>query len=121
MEPSILISTKKILGLSADYDSFDEDVVIQINSALSVLTQLGVGPLDGFEITGPDEIWDDFIDESLVSMLGLVKTYIFLKVSLAFDPPQIGYLIDAKNKQIEEHVFRITVLREELLQDVEPA
>lgn len=114
MEPSILISVKKTLGLSADYEAFDDDVVLQINSALAALTQLGVGPAEGFIIEGASEVWEEFLEDQ-IGMLSLVKTYICLKVSLAFDPPQIGYLIDAKNKQIEEHAFRITVLREELL------
>jgi|CXWK01.1.fsa_nt_gi hypothetical protein len=114
MEPSILISVKKTLGLSAEYEAFDEDVIIQINSALAALTQLGVGPEEGYMIDSISETWDDFLADQ-ISLLSLVKTYICLKVSLAFDPPQIGYLIDAKNKQIEEHAFRITVFREELL------
>lgn len=113
METSILISVKKTLGLSADYDSFDEDVIIHINSALAALTQLGVGPEEGFAIDGETQEWDDIEEDPRLQ--GFIKTYIFLKVSLSWDPPAIGYLLDAKNNQIKEHEFRITVVREELL------
>lgn len=113
---SILQSTKKILGLDAAYDVFDIDVISHINSAFSFLNQLGIGPDEGFMIEDDTELWADFVEsDPLVedpSKLNLVKTYIYLKVSILFDPPTLGYLIDAKTNQIKEIEWRLQVLRE---------
>ena len=110
METSILKSTKKRLGIAADYDVFDEDVITQINSAFSDLTQLGVGPAV-FVIEDEEAEWKDYIgDDDL--QLSWVKTFIYLKVRLAFDPPQTSYLISAMEKQIEQLEFRLNVDRE---------
>ena len=80
---SILTSIKKLLGIAEDYEHFDQDIMIHINSAFSVLNQLGVGPKDGFCIDGPDATWSDFLCND--SRLEFVKTYVYLKVKLVFD------------------------------------
>lgn len=85
MEESILKSTKKILGLEADYLAFDPDVITHINAAFSILDQLGVGPEGGFFIVDESAVWADFIVPP--NQLNLVKTYIYLKVRVLFDPP----------------------------------
>ena len=88
MEQSILISTKKILGIAEDYTVFDLDIITHINTAFSTLTQLGVGPADGFMIEDDSALWTDFdpVDDNL--NYNAVKSYVFLKVKVAFDPPQ---------------------------------
>ncbi len=111
MESSILTSTKKILGIAEDYTAFDLDVLTNINSVFSILNQLGVGALDGFAIEDDTAVWED-LDVSSV-MLNLVKTYVYLRVRLLFDPPGTSFLLDAMNKQIQEHEWRLNVLREE--------
>lgn len=111
MEQSILISTKKILGITKDYTVFDLDIITHINSAFSTLTQLGVGPVNGFMISGVDEVWTDFIAEDF--QYNSVKSYVFLKTRQLFDPPQTSYLISAVEKQIEELEWRLNVHREE--------
>ncbi|MBQ1733422.1 MAG: hypothetical protein II038_00925 [Lachnospiraceae bacterium] len=103
---SILTSIKKLLGIASDYTHFDNDIIIQINSAFSVLTQLGVGPLEGFEITDDSSIWSDFTDDP---RLNLAKTYVYLKVRLAFDPPTSAALIESCNRQLDELTWRLTV------------
>lgn len=108
---SILNSTKKILGISEDYTAFDTDLIIHINSALSILAQLGVGPSTGFAITGADEEWGDFISGD--DQYNSIKTYIYLRVRQWFDPPTTSYLIGAYEKQIQELEWRISVHREE--------
>jgi hypothetical protein len=113
MADSILISTKKILGLDADYTPFDLDVITHINAAFSILNQLGVGPLDGFFIEGDQETWDDFAVPA--NQLNLVRTYIFLKVRMLFDPPATSFLIEACNNQIKEYEWRLNVFREEVI------
>lgn len=110
MESSILKSTKKVLGLQDGYTAFDEDVMIFINAAFSQLAQLGVGPSVGFALDDGSEEWDDLALPAI--QLGLVKTYIFLKVRMLFDPPTTSFLIEAMNNQIAEHEWRLNVLRE---------
>jgi len=104
-ENSILISIKKLLGIDKDYVQFDQDIIININSALMSLTQLGVGPPSGFKIHGEEETWNDFIGERID--LESVKTYIYLKVRLTFDPPQSSYLIENIKEQLKEIEWRL--------------
>lgn len=113
METSILNSTKKVLGLPEDYTVFDHDVITHINTALSQLTQLGIGPAQGYMIEGVDDEWDDFIDVATDPQLNNVKTYVFLKTRQFFDPPQTSYLISAMERQIQELEWRMNVHREE--------
>ena len=113
MEQSILISTKKILGIAEDYTVFDLDIITHINTAFSTLTQLGVGPIEGFMIEDAIEVWTDFdpIDDD--RQYNAVKSYIFLRVRLLFDPPTTSYLITATEKQIQELEWRLNTYREE--------
>lgn len=113
MEQSILTSTKKILGIAEDYTVFDLDILTHINTAFSTLTQLGVGPADGFAIEDATAVWADFdpVDDHL--NFNSVKSYVFLKVKMLFDPPTTSYLISASEKQIEELEWRLNVHREE--------
>lgn len=111
METSILNSTKKILGISPDYTAFDHDILTHINTAFSTLTQLGVGPPEGFMIEDDSAIWIDFIENDL--QFNSVKSYVFLKVRLLFDPPTTSYLIEACERQIRELEWRLNVHREE--------
>jgi hypothetical protein len=110
MEQSILTSTKKILGIAADYTVFDLDIITHINTAFSTLTQLGVGPAEGFMIEDAEAEWEEFIgdDPRYIS----VKSYVFLKVRQLFDPPTTSYLITAVEKQIEELEWRLNTNRE---------
>ena len=107
MEESILISIKALLGPDSDYDVFDQDIMVFINSALSTLNQLGVGPEDGFQITGTDETWSDFIGDDV--KLNMVKNYIFMKVKMAFDPPANSFVMSAYEKACEELEWRLNV------------
>lgn len=103
---SILTSIKKLLGITEDYEQFDTDIIIHINSAFSVLTQLGVGPEAGFYIEDSNGVWTDFVNDSRLEM---IKTYVYLKVKLVFDPPASSAVIDAINRQISELEWRINV------------
>lgn len=110
MEQSILNSTKKILGVPEDYCAFDLDIITHINSVFSTLTQLGIGPLEGFMIEDDRSEWPDFIGDDLE--YSAVKSYVFLRVRLLFDPPSTSYLITAVEKQIQELEWRLNVHRE---------
>lgn len=105
---SILTSIKKLLGIDADYTHFDPDIVMHINTVFSVLTQLGVGPDDGFSIQGAEETWDQFITMTPYHF-SMVKSFIYLKVRLMFDPPQSSAAIDSINRQISELEWRLFV------------
>ena len=110
MSNSILRSTKKVLGLDDSYTVFDEDVIMHINSVFSILNQLGIGPIDGFRIEDATALWSDFLGDDL--NLNSVKTYVFIRVKLLFDPPGTSYLITAMNEQIKELEWRLNVKRE---------
>jgi len=113
MVDSILDDTKQICGLEPNYTHYDLDIILHINSVFSTLNQLGAGPPDGFEITGSDEVWDDFTGGD--PKLNSVRTYVVLKVKSLFDPPTTSYLIGAMEKQLAELEWRINVLMEETI------
>jgi len=107
---SILETTKKTLNLAPDYTPFDQDIVMHINSVFSTLNQLGVGPDEGFMIEDNGPTWETFLGSD--PRLNHVKTYVYLRVRLLFDPPTTGYLVEALQKQILEHEWRLNVQRE---------
>lgn len=105
---SILVSIKKLLGPGAEDKHFDPDLIMHINSMLSILTQLGVGPSSGFSIAGDSEMWSDFIGKDS-KRFSLVKSYMHLKVKLLFDPPLSSAAIESINRQIGEFEWRLSV------------
>lgn len=111
MNNSILSDIKKLIGLTDEYDCFDTDLIIHINSAISVLKQLGVGK-KAFRITGYDECWDELLDG--VEELDFVKTYIYLKCRLVFDPPTNGSVLEAIKSEIKEYEWRAAVEADEV-------
>lgn len=122
MENSILNSTKKVLGLDPAYTVFDQDIIMHINAAFSILQQLGVGPVEGFMIEDDVAVWDDFIlIEGSEPSKSLVKTYVQLKARMLFDPPTTSFLIEAMNNQIKEYEWRLNVFREYALPEEEVA
>lgn len=104
---SILTSIKKLLGITEEYENFDQDIIMHINSAFMILNQLGVGPKSGFSINDKSSTWNEFIPES--SNLEAVKTYVHLKVKLMFDPPLSSTVIEAIKSQINELEWRLNV------------
>lgn len=103
---SILNSIKKVLGLDADYDVFDSDIVMHINSVFFTLTQLGVGPSEGYIISGQDEVWSEYVNDK---RLNAVKSYMYLRVRLLFDPPATSFAIESIKNQIQEYEWRLNV------------
>jgi hypothetical protein len=102
---SILTSIKKLLGPSAEYEHFDPDIIMHINSALMVLTQIGVGPAEGFVIEDETSLWTDFLPDG--KNLEAVKTYIYLKVKIVFDPPLNAAVLESYKQQIKEYESRL--------------
>ena len=106
-EESILVYVKKLLGIQADYNHFDPDIIYGINAAFGVLTQLGVGPEEGFSISDDSATWDEFVSDT--PRLSLIKEYVCLKTRLVFDPPTGAALIDVMNKTAAEYEWRLYV------------
>lgn len=103
---SILLTVKKGIGIDPSYEAFDPDIIMHINSVLFILTQEGIGPKEGFNITGQDETWEDFLEESNTK-LSAVQSYVTLKTRLLFDPPQSGTLNEQITKLISELEWRL--------------
>jgi hypothetical protein len=111
MSESILQSIKKTLNLQTDYEAFDQDVLMHINTVFSTLNQLGVGPALGFMIEDAGKTWDEFLGND--PRLNHIKTYVYLRVRLLFDPPTTGFHTKAMQDQIQELEWRLNVQRED--------
>lgn len=107
---SVLTSIKKLLGIAEEYEHFDADLIMHINSVFSILTQLGVGPSKGFMIEDKSATWKDFISNESKYML--VKSYMHLKVKLLFDPPLSSAVLECYKTQISEYEWRLNVAAE---------
>lgn len=107
---SILISIKKLLGIDEDYTQFDTDIIIHINTVLMALTQIGVGPKDGFAIADEYSVWEDFIGDK--PYLNSVKSYVYMRVKLLFDPPLSSAAIDSLKTLADEFEWRLQVAAE---------
>lgn len=120
---SILTSIKLALGITADAKEFDGPIIMHINSVFSTLKQLGIGPKNGFMIRNDSDTWDKFLgyisipdaasvpsyNEEDPLYVEMVKTYMYMKVKMVFDPPTNSSLIEAMKNQINEIEWRLTV------------
>ena len=107
MMDSILTSVKKLLGVGEEYTHFDDDIIMHINSVIFILTQIGIGPTEGFVITSKDQTWNDFLQGRI--NIESVKSYVYLKVRLLFDPPSNSFLVEAIERQISEYEWRLNI------------
>lgn len=112
---SILTSIKKLLGISEEYAMFDSDLIMHINSVFMILTQLGIGPSEGFNIEDDSATWDEFVSDDL--KLDLIKSYMHLKVKLLFDPPLNSAVIESMNRMINEFEWRLNVAADSIKSD----
>ena len=127
MTDSILLATKRTLGLADDYVVYDQEIILHINTVLGTLTQLGIGPELGFMITGEDETWETFIgpgpdgsEADYELRYNMVKSYMYLRVRLIWDPPPIGYVLTAWQEQVKELEWRINTAREDIVHPYVP-
>lgn len=111
---SILITIKKLLGIDPNYHDFDIDIITSINSVLMAVNQIGIG-VTPFSVTGFTETWDDFLQGQ--ANLEAVKTYVYLKVRMIFDPPTSPQISEAYNNQIKEYEYRLYVEKDNELYD----
>ena len=113
---SILTSIKKMLGVAEDYDYFDADIIMHINSVFMTLNQLGVGPAEGFSIEDDTAIWTDFIPD--VNKLQAVKSYMYLQVKILFDSASLGSAtLAAYERRIQQYEWRLNVAAESVAQE----
>lgn len=110
MNKSILTTIKKLIGIEEEDTTFDGEIIVQINTALMFLRQIGIGPIEGFSIEDASAEWSDFISE--IQNFEAVKTYIHLKVKLAFDPPTQQTLLTSYNNTIAECEARLNLAAE---------
>lgn len=109
---SILTSVKKMLGITEEYEHFDPDIIMHINTVFMTLTQLGVGPSDGFFIEDKTAVWSDFVQSTAHFKSEWIRTYVYLKVRLIFDPPQGSAVTESINRNIAELESRINMAAE---------
>ena len=107
---SILTSIKKMLGIQEDYEHFDTDLILHINSVLMTVTQIGVGPAEGFAIQDKTAVWADLINDE--KKLNSVKSFVYLKVKLLFDPPANSAAIQSLKELASEFEWRLNVAAE---------
>lgn len=114
MEHSILNSTKKVLGIDPAYTAFDQDILTHINATISTLQQMGLGSsAEVFFVEDDQAVWTDF--EPDPQIMNHIRTYVYLKVRLYFDPPSTSFVLAAMEKQAEELEFRLSLAREQVL------
>lgn len=106
---SILTSIKKLLGIDADYKHFDSDIIMHINSVLAILTQIGIGSSDGFSIEDASATWDEFLGDGYSTQLESVRSYVYMKVRLMFDPPTSSAAIESMTRLTNEFEWRLNV------------
>lgn len=107
---SILTSIKKMLGIAEEYDIFDPDIIMHINSVFMVLNQLGVGPPEGFTIEDSTSTWQEFMQNN--TNIESVKSYMYLKVKLLFDPSLNSAVTESMKQMIQEYEWRLNVAAE---------
>lgn len=105
MEESILTSIKKLLGVDVKYTVFDSDIIMHINTVFTTLNQIGVGPKEGFMIEDESTEWTEYIKD--IKKFNSVKTYIYLRVKLIFDPPASSSVLEAFKKNADELEWRL--------------
>lgn len=113
MEDSILKSTKKVLGVDPSYAAFDLDILMHINASFGVLYDLGIGPVDGFVVSDENATWTQLALPA--HMLNMVRSYVYLKTRLLFDPPSTSFHLEALKEQIAQFEWRLSVNRENRL------
>lgn len=103
---SILTTIKKLLGIDETDVSFDTDIIVSINTAIPFLSQMGIGPPNGFIVTSNDQKWTDYISDATINLEG-VKSYLYLKTKLIFDPPTNSTVIQSIDNSLRELEWRM--------------
>lgn len=105
MEESILTSIKLMLGMTADYTPYDQQVLMCINTAMNALTQVGIGPVEGFTIRDASTTWEEWIGTD--PRMEAAKSALFIRTKMLFDPPANGVMDEAYKEQLAEIEWRL--------------
>ena len=111
---SILLSTKKLLGIDPTMDMFDLDITTHVNASLANLNQIGIGPKSGYVVTGPEQTWGEFLTHNNLNVLQNVRQYVYIQVRMVFDPPGASNHLAALQDMLKQIEWRISVGREEI-------
>lgn len=106
---SILTSIKKLLGITEEYTQFDQDIIIHINAVFLTLFELGIGPSTGFSIADDSTTWNEYISDN-DTLLNAVKSYMYLKVKMLFDPSLTSSVTELMKEQAKEFEWRMNVM-----------
>lgn len=116
---SIIDDIKLALGVPVENAEFDAEIIMHINSVIAELVQLGVGDQAvGYSVVNSQDTWDELI--STEKRLNHVKSFMFLKVKMLFDPPTIGYVLTAIEHQIEQAQWRVMVAQDDIIDPYDP-
>lgn len=99
-EISILNSIKEIIGVHPEYDDFDNQLILHINTVLQLLVQKGIGK-EGVFITDGNTTWSDFLLERQVNVRCIIS-WAGLKVKMLFDPPANSVLKQSYDENLKE-------------------
>lgn len=117
MMDSILTSIKKLIGYPEDYEQFDTDLIIHINSVFTILNQIGVGPINGFSIKDKSTTWSEYTGDTV--LFDSVKTYVYMKVRLVFDPPSSSFVLESIKAMIKEYEWRLNAFAETKKEEIQ--
>lgn len=106
MEESVLVSIKGMLGIGEDCDSFDNELIVFINSAFSTLYQVGFNPALDYRIESEDDKWSDIVNDD-PDLMDLIKPYVYMRVRMLFDPPTSSFVLNSLESQMKEYEWRI--------------
>lgn len=110
---SILKDVRKSLGLVDDDTSFDAELLMHINSAISTLNQNGVGNI--LVIVDDKATWGHLQNPNQTAgnvYFQWVPLYIHLNTKLLFDPPPPSN-VQYHSSSIEQLLWRLKVAYEE--------
>lgn len=107
---SILDTVKQMVGIDPSLTVFDVAIITHINAVFADLEQIGVGPVGGFMIEDNVPTWDDFLGGD--PRWSSVKSYVYFRVRLMFDPPQTQSLMTSLDEQVRKMEWRLNVTRE---------
>lgn len=105
MDESILNSLKNMLGILPEDMDFDNELISHTNAFISNLTDIKIGPEEGFAIEDANAIWSDFV--SNVSDMSAAREYLYSSIRLVFDPPSNSFVVTSLEKAKDEAYWRL--------------
>lgn len=106
LDESIMLTVKKACGLQPEYEAFDEEMIMDINSVFFILYQRGIGSDSIFSISDDTSKWSDFMDDDRVA---IIAPYVGYKVRLMFDPPQNSTTNESLKDKVNELEWRLSI------------